>query len=647
MGAGSGTTALGLVRCAETGERRSERPDHSPTGTLAAKFPDGKLIGLAADELPAELPRLRSYDEVRDALAADVGGTLTAIVRSSGQRRVTSRRIREGPQWEIVPGPGCVQVRTRDYARADRRAQRERKRRLKLADVAGAVRAAAQRVIPEVEALTISALEFGAIYDDEVDDFRWQQLADRVGGMPAVREPEFESPADVVDDWDDWDEEEQLDTVLGADEREPSWRFDWSHPPTLELRPKIFGWSRKSRNELRHKMGKLDLSPVVDPGWLPETVTLTYPGVGDDPDAPDDRFWLPLAPGGAAVKRALQRFRKRFEYRWGRYADGKRIEPGETVPDDAVVTQRPFYGVLKLEFQERGAPHLHIAGALPADDRYPGMVHRDFRGWLSEAWAECAWAELMAALPDPDRRGKTLGRKWMNRPEIVLEEDGTPSGRGYLEVLNAHHPGAMVAFLDHRKVGTRVGSKDTHGPMTDPRRFTSYFLKEGQGGAAKAYQDRPPEQWAKTGTGRIWQVWGFREATAPRAVTPEDGIAAGRVMRRWYRSEIRRDVERASRLPFGPCRDKQEQGLRDRAVRLRRARGLFQHNRGRVMVNDGERFTLQLARALRLPKLTPSERAARLLGVDQRRVETAGAGLALMRRLAAGEVNGRTRWPVM
>jgi hypothetical protein len=225
-----------------------------------------------------------------------------------------------------------------------------------------------------------------------------------------------------------------------------------------------------------------------------------------------------------------------------------------------------------------------------------------------------------------------MGRKWMTRPTMDV-----------LLALEQVLPGAGGAYLKHLQAGTRVGTREKRGRITDPRRAAEYFLKEGIS-SSKGYQDQAPEQWISKGrgTGRIWQVWGLREATATVAVEPDVGIAAGRVMRRWYRAELRHDVERASRLPFGPCRNEREQGLRDRAWRLRGRRGLFRHNRGRVMVEDGEAFTMQLGRYLQ-------EHVADLDVVRRGEVEvheigqrgllySMGPGLRLMRAVVEAEL---------
>ncbi|MGH3923318.1 MAG: hypothetical protein ACRDTT_10690 [Pseudonocardiaceae bacterium] len=77
---------------------------------------------------------------------------------------------------------------------------------------------------------------------------------------------------------------------------------------------------------------------------------------------------------------------------------------------------------------------------------------------------------------------------------------------------------------------------------------------------------------------------------ATRQVSPAVGIAAGRVLRRWYRAKglTKRVTVRRVRRATG--------GVRYR--RSRRRKRLFTHGRGFVIVNDGPAFAAQLARYL-------------------------------------------------
>jgi hypothetical protein len=104
---------------------------------------------------------------------------------------------------------------------------------------------------------------------------------------------------------------------------------------------------------------------------LPAMLTLTYPG-----------DWLTVASDAATVKRHFWALCKRYERTWG----------------------EPLIGPWKLEFQRRGAPHVHISttprmGFTSFYDPDAGRLRStDLRAWLSLTWAE------IVAHPDPEQR---------------------------------------------------------------------------------------------------------------------------------------------------------------------------------------------------------------------------------------------------
>jgi RNA polymerase subunit RPABC4/transcription elongation factor Spt4 len=398
--------------------------------------------------------------------------------------------LAEGPRWEIVISPGVVRVRTRDYARAERRHEREVERHRKQIDM----------------------------------DVTWE--------------------GDV--------------------------------PECLPSRGTITGWTRRSRARLVERLGDLDYTRlygrflvcsdcrreyddyrgrcpgcgsgehVVEDrsGRLPAMVTLTYPG-----------DWLTVVPDAETAMRHFQALCKRYWRAWG----------------------EPLRGPWKKEFQRRGAPHFHISTTPPMGfTEITGSggetVLVDFRRWLSHTWADI--------VDHPDR-----------------EE-----------------------YRKHLAAGTGVdyaqGLK-----LTDPRRMAVYFAKYGSGGA-KEYQHQVPKEWiggylvcadcgrdydedrdecpdcgspeadlVEPGTaGRFWGYRGLRRELAIRQLTPEIGIAAGRLLRRWYR---------AKRLTKRITVERVEQStdrIHTRHTTARRR--LLAHGRGFVCVNDGAAFASQLARYL-------------------------------------------------
>jgi hypothetical protein len=349
-------------------------------------------------------------------------------------------------------------------------------------------------------------------------------------------------------------------------------------PEPLPTRGTIYAWSPRSRARMVARLSDLDytalygryrvcdgcghdyadlldvcpacrsrLSTLVDRSRrLPAMLTLTYPG-----------DWLTVAPDGEAVKRHFAALAKRYERAWG----------------------EPLVCIWKLEFQGRGAPHFHLSTTPPMGfttivDPDTGVLRSvDFRTWLSITWAE------IVAHPDPEHRRR------------------------------------------HRAAGTGVDYAEGI-KLTDPRRMAVYFAKYGTGGR-KDYQHRVPHEWLSvalvcddcgaeydadldecpdcggldaelvetgTGPGRFWGYRGLTPVLAIRQVTPDIGIAAGRVLRRWYRAKgltTQITVERVERSTG--------------RIYIRRSRArktLFVHNRGFACLSDGPAFASQLARHL-------------------------------------------------
>jgi hypothetical protein len=517
-----------------------------------------------------------------------------------------------------------LQVRCRDYGRKTRRERREASKRVKTIDVLAC--------------------------PDEVDPRRGTAEPDdcyRCGGPRTELGCADEVCAALTDG--------VAAAEYGLSARERQRRRD-------RAGTRIFGWNPRSRNRFRRKCRALDWNPACGPGLVLEAFTLTAPGRrgGADADADDDAIWMLVFPDGAAFHRALKRFRDRYEKRWCVLPEPVlEMVNGPGRADVQVVRERkfaPMYAVLKMEFQRRGAPHEHGLGGLPEDPKRPGKVHPEFREWLGDAWSDCVWSEVLSPV---------LGKHWNKRNQLAI-----------CEALEAIEPGAAIAYLNHRRVGTRVGLRDGRR-IQDLGHAIEYFLKDSQGGGSKAYQDEPPEQWTSKGrgTGRIWQCWGLRDVTSTVAVTPENGVEAGRTARKWFRADVGRNIEQGRRLPFGPCRDEREQAVRDRAVRLEarrrgrrpsgaerrarrrrdqelgddvprvcraRARPLFAQNRGVVFVPDGVGFTSRLGRWLHLAEdLDENDRVnggawrTSEIGDGFRLMRTAGAA-ELARRRAAG-----------
>lgn len=289
----------------------------------------------------------------------------------------------------------------------------------------------------------------------------------------------------------------------------------------------ITEWSRKSRSAMCRTFAELDYSPLVETGRVPAMVTLTYPG-----------DWEIVAPDGASVKRHMVLWRKRFQREYG----------------------EPARYIWKLEFQRRGAPHIHLWMAPPMS---PGRSGRGFAQWLSETWAQ------IVDHPDPVQKAR------------------------------------------HRLAGTAIDVRNGL-KACDPKRLAIYFTKHSSPNmdGDKEYQHIVPELWRQPGRGpgRFWGVYGLKKAIAVVEVAQVAYIAARRIVRRWSRSQaVYSDSD--SRFPTAvvprtatrlvPRVDRHSARVAQRRVRRRRTLcnqgGLAG---GYTLVNDGASFASQLATAL-------------------------------------------------
>lgn len=203
--------------------------------------------------------------------------------------------------------------------------------------------------------------------------------------------------------------------------------------PSNTSRGRIVGWSRKSRNRMQIRLNSLDWTPLFASGNEPAMITLTLPG-----------DWEAVAPTPAAFRAIVQRFRDRYRFAWG----------------------AQIQGVWKMEFQRRGAPHLHIL-MTPPTGIAGGHLKHEFPRWLSLAWAE------------------SVGAVGHEREK-------------------------------HEKAGTGI---DYVGEgYRDPRRIALYFGKHGMF-EKKDYQNEMPRCWrdaiAQGESGaQFWGVWQLEKAVA-------------------------------------------------------------------------------------------------------------------------------------
>lgn len=289
----------------------------------------------------------------------------------------------------------------------------------------------------------------------------------------------------------------------------------------------ITEWSRKSRSSMCRTFAELDYSPLVESGRVPAMVTLTYPG-----------DWEAVAPDGASVKRHMMLWRKRFQREYG----------------------EPARYIWKLEFQRRGAPHIHLWMAPPIS---PGRSGRGFAQWLSETWAQ------VVDHPDPAQKAR------------------------------------------HRLAGTAIDVRNGL-KACDPKRLAIYFTKHSSPNmnGDKEYQNVVPELWRQPGRGpgRFWGVYGLKKAAAVVEVAQDAYLAARRIVRRWSRNQAVYG-DSTSRFPTSvsprtATRLVTRIGRGTGVVacrRVRRRRTLCNQGGlagGYALVNDGPSFAAQLATAL-------------------------------------------------
>lgn len=345
-------------------------------------------------------------------------------------------------------------------------------------------------------------------------------------------------------------------------------------------------WSAKSRSRMTRVLAELDYAPMLRLGLKLPMTTLTYPG-----------DWLLVAPTGKAVKKHMDVFFKRFGRAWG----------------------FEWLGIWKLEFQRRGAAHLHLWGPRPEGPagefrrltqvRYRPAVGDGlpYREWLSVVWTDVVFAEIEKEM---------AARKNDARSDHVAEQRRR-----------------------HQLAGTGVDLKEGER-MTDPKRLAVYFSKHGSYGA-KEYQNQVPIEWQAPGCGpgRFWGYKGLEKATAGVELAPADAVFLARTLRRLARSQgVTRQVT-VRRTAGGYARAVSVDGtlgglagaqyLKPTKTRYRKVRRpvvRLASGAGFLCVNDGPAVAAGLARAL--------ERRVQDAESTRRSAEGAEAKLARLRAAA-------------
>jgi hypothetical protein len=136
----------------------------------------------------------------------------------------------------------------------------------------------------------------------------------------------------------------------------------------------------------------LDYSPLFEEGDFPALVTFTAPG-----------DWEAVFPTPRSFKKKVNLLKKSYLETWG----------------------HKITGVWKMEFQERGAPHLHVL-MTPPRGRAPG-TGESFRDWASKTWARLCNAQGAEAYANHVKRGVDIswqeGQRYSDPRRIAVYFD--------------------------------------------------------------------------------------------------------------------------------------------------------------------------------------------------------------------------------
>jgi hypothetical protein len=312
-------------------------------------------------------------------------------------------------------------------------------------------------------------------------------------------------------------------------------------PRTREVRRgEVTCWTRKSRAKMALTLASLDWSYLERATGLPAMITLTYPGE-----------WLSVAGSWEAVQGHLRVFRKRWERAWC----------------------VPLTGAWKREFQDRGAPHIHIGPVVVPLGR-AGDWRRDLRqrnrsavgdGLPFHKWLSVVWADVVNH-PDPAERARH-------------ERAGT--GVDYAEGLRC----------------------------ADPKRLAIYFSKHGSW-ASKDYQNHAPAQWREQdgGVGRFWGYWNLSPCRSMVELHKREHLLISRTLRHlsershvWNPVTRRVDVVKATRevTVWRRRTDRLTGEVKARRRKVRRPVRRLKYHRGFVCTNDAPKLAADLARLIR------------------------------------------------
>jgi hypothetical protein len=208
-------------------------------------------------------------------------------------------------------------------------------------------------------------------------------------------------------------------------------------------------WSSYSRGRMVKRFASLDYAPLYPycgpSRMVPLMVTLTLPG-----------DWESLVPSPGDFQDMFRRFRRRL---------ARALYDTDTLPL-----------IWKLEFQRRGAPHLHILVSLPLSIGGEAVTN-----WVSRTW---------------------------------------------YEVVGSGDPA-------HLKAGTGIDWSESQ-LLTDGMRMAVYFSRHSNAGASKGYQHEIPDLWKGQRSFRFWGYSALRPDETTYELNRAQGYEAIRLMRKHY-----------------------------------------------------------------------------------------------------------------
>lgn len=478
---GPGAPAAGLVprdisvRSGSEGREPSlwEQFGHSP------RFPTAELVSLAVDAIPREAMPTHQV--------------------TSGPGLGTA----EGPQRQVVVGPGVIRLRGVDLAAAERTAERQ-----------------ARGHLVEIDEATMAARE--------ERERTWEMAWDVVDGEVVIPPEPERPPAEkgrrsgaLITEW-------SAKSQANMQEQFASLDFTTMFGHYAVCQAKTVTPGGRTQRCTQYYSPELDRCPacgsderqVLDKtDRLPALSTLTYPG-----------DWLRVAPSSEVVKGHHASLAKRYERGWG----------------------EPWVAIWKQEFQRREAPHFHDFHTPP-----PGRIDLELEGRTAEVLAPGTDARAVLcqrghvrATADPDVVSVDY-EGWLSItwPEIVDHPDVEEFRKHLLAGTGVDRFKAMD-LRDPRRVAAYFAgysrSKDKSYQNEPPRAWL-----EGHQECAECREvylgdfGECPECGSRevngrvepAGPGRYWGLRGLSKARVAVDVDHQTATRAARVLRRWHRAE--------------------------------------------------------------------------------------------------------------